>query len=157
MIRQVNAINELLQERRGAAASGLEIPPRCFQEMGGEFLRFDESQRQLVVRFPVEPRYQNPTGAMQGGFIAAAIDNTMGPLCYLVAPPSVTLAMNLAYVRPVLPEVATIEVTATVVEATRRQLHVAAEVRLPDGKTAARATALFGISLSDLPTRALES
>jgi acyl-coenzyme A thioesterase PaaI-like protein len=40
----------------------------------------------MTVRFPFDVRFTNPMGVMQGGMIAAAIDNALGPLSYLVAP-----------------------------------------------------------------------
>lgn len=133
-------IGQLLQERVPPGAP-LQIPPNCFVEMGGEFLEFDEPGRILRVRFPVQVRWQNPTGAMQGGLIAAVIDNTIGPLSYLVAPPSVTTQMNVTFIRPVLPDCAHVEVVGEVYEQTRSQLHMRAQVRSPQGKLLATATA----------------
>ncbi|RME64125.1 MAG: PaaI family thioesterase [Caldilineae bacterium] len=130
----------LLQERIPPGVP-LEIPPKCFVEMGGEFLCFDPEARVLVARFPVEARWQNPTGAMQGGLIVAAIDNTIGPLSYLVAPPSVTTQLNATFIRPVTPDEPYIQVTGEVYEITRRQLHMRAEVHNQAGKLLATATA----------------
>lgn len=67
----------------------IEIPPKVFTDMGGALIRYDDGEA-LTARFPVRERYQNPMQYMQGGMIVAAIDNTLGPLSYLVAPPSVT-------------------------------------------------------------------
>ena len=61
--------------------------------MEGEFVDYQEGQT-LSVRFPVKERYQNAIGHMQGGMIVATIDNTLGPLSFLVAPPSVTTQLN---------------------------------------------------------------
>ena len=40
-------------------------------------------------------------GNLQGGMIAAAIDNAIGPLSLMVAPPSVTKTLTISYLRPV--------------------------------------------------------
>ena len=67
----------------------LQIPPPCLTDMQGEPVAYVEGES-LAMRFPVLARYQNPIGHMQGGFIVAALDNTLGPFSYLIAPPSVT-------------------------------------------------------------------
>ncbi|PEN12604.1 thioesterase [Longibacter salinarum] len=133
-------ILERLRERVPADAD-LQLPPPCYEEMEAEAVSFDAGAEVLVVRLPVQQRYQNPLGLMQGGFIAAAIDNTLGPLSFLVAPPSVTTQMSTQYLRPVPPSVDYIEVEGRVAERAGRQLFLEATVRLPNGKTAARAQA----------------
>lgn len=127
---------------RARASTGvLKIPPPCFDEMRGEFIEFDEAQRVLVAQFPVEPRYQNPLGYMQGGFVTAAIDNTIGPLSYLVAPPSVTLQLNTQYLRPVAPGTGHIIVHGRVDEMTKSFLHMSARVLDPKDRVLAIAQA----------------
>lgn len=139
-------INELLRARLPASVP-LQIPPPCLLDMQGEFVEYIEGQS-LSVRFPVLPRYQNPMGHMQGGFIVAALDNTLGPFSYLIAPPSVTTALNTQYLRPVTPKETAITCTARLVERTRNQLHLAAEARGSDGKVLTLAQAVCQI----LPT-----
>jgi len=77
----------------------LELPPPCFHDMQGEFLRYS-SRKAILVSFPVLAKQLNPIGVMQGGYIAAAFDNTLGPLSYLAAQkPAVTLDMTQTYLR----------------------------------------------------------
>ena len=66
--------------------------------------------------------------------IVAAMDNTFGPLSYMVAPPSVTTHINATYIRPVTADDTYIDVTATVVEITKSMLHMRAEVKNVDGE-----------------------
>src|SRR5690606_25258907 len=54
------------------------VPPPCLLDMQGEVVEYEDG-RALTMRFPVLPRYRNPLGNMQGGFIVAALDNTIGP------------------------------------------------------------------------------
>ncbi|UTA48631.1 PaaI family thioesterase [Simiduia sp. 21SJ11W-1] len=124
----------LLQQRFPGAP--LTFPPQCFVTMGGEFLEFDERAKRLRVRFPVKAEFQNPMGYMQGGLIVGAIDNTVGPLTFLVAPPSVTTQMNTSYIRPITPELSHFEVEAVVTEQTRRQIFVDAVVYSGDKQLA---------------------
>jgi uncharacterized protein (TIGR00369 family) len=119
--------------------SNIEIPPKIFVDMEAEVVDFRQDEGVLIVRFPVKERYQNPMGMMQGGMIVAAIDNAVGPLSYLVAPPSVTTQLNTTYVRPVSPADRTITVEARVVESTRRQVFFSARVSNAEDKTIALA------------------
>lgn len=118
------------------AGADLEIPPRVFDAMDGELLHYEEGEA-LTARFPVHARYHNPMRYMQGGMIVAAVDNTLGPLSYLVAPPSVTTQLNTSFIRPVGPKDAHLDVEGRVVERAGRQLFLSARVTNPKGKTVA--------------------
>ena len=122
----------------------LELPPKVFVDMGGKFIAY-ENGRALTTRFPVLERYQNPMGFVQGGIIAAVIDNTIGPLSFLVAPPSVTAQLNITFVRPITPQDDYVEVEGRVVERTRTQILLTARVSNPAGKlvAVAQATCIF--------------
>lgn len=114
--------------------SSLQIPPPVFEDMDGELLRYDPEAKVLVARFPVLDRYQNPLGTMQGGILVALVDNTLGPLSYLAAPPSVTTQLNTTYIRPVTPKDAYVEVEGRVTEQAGRQLFMTAHVTNAQGK-----------------------
>ena len=114
----------------------LQLPPPCLTDMQGEPLAFEDGSL-LRMRFPVLARYQNPLGYMQGGFIAAALDNTLGPFSYLIAPPSVTVRMAIDYLRPVLPSETAIVCEARLVERTAKSLFLSATVAGSNGKTVA--------------------
>lgn len=116
------------------------VPPPCFKEMEASFLDYEDGIR-LVVRIPNHPRYQNPLGFMQGGFITAAVDNTMGPLSFLASPPNVTTQLDVSFLRPVAATDAYIDVDARVVHKTRRNLLMTAEVKNPKGALVAWARA----------------
>lgn len=59
---------------------------------------------------------------MQGGVIAAAMDNTVGALSVLVAPPSFTRYMDIKYSKVIPFNLKCIDVTATFVQQKKRQL-----------------------------------
>ncbi|MCB1140009.1 MAG: PaaI family thioesterase [Leptospiraceae bacterium] len=102
-----------------------------------------EPGRSLRVSFPVKPEYNNPMHRMQGGMIAAAIDNTMGPLSLLVSRgAAVTLSMNLDYVRGIA-EGKRLYVVASVVSRSRTNLIMEAVASDERGKMVARSTAQF--------------
>lgn len=126
-----------LQDMLGSSAV---FPPPCFVAMNAEFTAY-ESRTSLTVTFPVTENMLNPVGAMQGGFITAAIDNVMGPLSYLaMRNPAATLDIHTQYVRAV-PLGDTLTVTARVVSMGPATLVMTAEARNARGKLVATATA----------------
>lgn len=90
--------DDLLVKIRESAGlnSGMELPPKIFKEMEGEFLEYIDGQS-LTVRFPVKEGYSNPFGFMQGAVIVAAIDNTLGPLSLLLLPPHHGICQHQVY------------------------------------------------------------
>lgn len=124
--------DEVFAQMRHRLPDNLVLPPNIFVDMGGELLAFEADDRMMRVRFPFQERQQNPMGMMQGGVIAAAIDNTLGPLSYLVAMPSVTTQMNLSYIRPVTPDMPYIEVVGCVTDQTRRYVFMEGRAFDPD-------------------------
>ena len=116
------------------------LPPPCLLDMQAEPVEYVHDVR-LVMRFPVLARYRNPFGYMQGGFVLAALDNTLGPFSFLIAPPSVTQQVTIQYLRPVTPDQPHLTCEAVVLERTRRTLYLTGRALLGDGKVAAIAQA----------------
>ena len=131
-----------------SSAPGLTIPPPVFEDMQVEVVDYRPGDPEthvgdrLTVLMPVLERYGNPMRHVQGGIVAAMIDNAIGPLSYLVAPPSATTQMTVSYLAPLLPGLEAVVVTATLAHRAGRTLLLDAEVRSPDGDllAAARAT-----------------
>jgi acyl-coenzyme A thioesterase PaaI-like protein len=117
----------------------MELPPKIFKEMEGEFLEYIDGQS-LTVRFPVKESYSNPFGFMQGGMIVATIDNTLGPLSLLLLPPNITTYVNTKFIRPVKMAYEFIDVTGLVVERSPMRIDPRAEVKSPGGKSLATCT-----------------
>ncbi len=136
---------ETLREKYGERIRELRLPPPVFDLMKGELLDLDLQAGTLKARFPILEDYLNPYGAMQGGMIAAAVDNTVGPLSVAIAPPSVTRSLEMKYSQPVRPEMEYIHVQATLVERTDTELVFDAEVSSPDGAKLARCRAVHRI------------
>jgi uncharacterized protein (TIGR00369 family) len=136
---------EIIQKRLGDWADAYRIPPPVFIAMQGELLAFNSERGVLRARFPVLEKHLNPYGAMQGGMVAAAIDNTFGPLSMLVAPPNVTRRLELKYSRPVTPDLEHITVEGRLLERNGQRLKFSAEVRDQEGVLLARARAVHWI------------
>jgi acyl-coenzyme A thioesterase PaaI-like protein len=143
--RLLTSVMDILTARLGDGIDDYAVPPPVFTAMRGQFLAFDRREGALTARFPVLEMYLNPYGTMQGGMIAAAIDNTIGPLSMLVAPLNITRRLEVTYSRPVTLEMATIVVTATLFERNEPWLHFRADARSVDGARLARAKATHWI------------
>ncbi len=72
---------------------------------------------------------------------AAAVDNALGPLSMLVAPPNVTRRLQMKYSRQVTSDLAHITVKAKLLERKGRWLAFSTDVRDPEGALLARAQA----------------
>ncbi len=86
-------------------AAGILQPlenPNCVETMQREFIEYIPGAS-LVCAYPVLKIYSNPRKAMQGGFIAAAFDNTFGALVYLTTQKinMATIDMSINYHKPI--------------------------------------------------------
>ena len=138
-------VMDVIRQRLGDRLDEYRIPPPVFRAMQGEFLAFDAEDGWLTARFPVLEEYLNPYGSMQGGMVAAAVDNTLGPLSMLVAPPNVTRRLEMKYSRPITTDLEFIIVTGKLVERKGRWLTFSAKVEDQEEMLLARARAVHWI------------
>jgi uncharacterized protein (TIGR00369 family) len=149
-MKEIAEIKEKFETEYGMT---MDLPPRSFMEMGGEFIEIEDN-RKIKVRFPYDDRFANPIGIFQGGMLCAAIDNTFGPLSYLALKrPSVTLDLSTQFVRPFSPKDEFIDVEAKVVSISSATLLMQAEVRNPKNKLVATATTTFLILQDNMLAR----
>jgi acyl-coenzyme A thioesterase PaaI-like protein len=139
------SISEILKDRLGDRHKDFLIPPPIFELMRGEFLVIDVEARRIKTRFPILAEYQNPYRTMQGGMVAAAVDNTLGPLSMLVAPPNVTRRLEMKYSHPITIDLEYITVEGVLFERDGRRLTFRADVRDQEGKLLARGQSLHWI------------
>jgi acyl-CoA thioesterase FadM len=66
--------------------------------------------------------------------VAAAIDNTLGPLSLMIAPPNLTRTMELRFRRPVTADVDHFTVEGQLTKRQGRRLFFEAKALDPDGK-----------------------
>lgn len=137
---------EILHSKYGDQLVDFLIPPPVFENMEGEFVDFDLQAGSLETRFPILKRWFNPYHTMQGGMIAAAVDNTLGPLSMLVAPANVTRRLEMKYSHPVTLEMGYISVHGKLIDRRDRKLVFKADVRNPNGTLCARARATHWIT-----------
>jgi uncharacterized protein (TIGR00369 family) len=78
-------------------------PPRAAETLGILFRHVDGDSGTVEVEFQGRPEFANPVGNVQGGFLAAMLDDTMGPALAATlkagefAP---TLNLNVSFHRP---------------------------------------------------------
>lgn len=120
-------------------------PPACAATLGIEFLAIDPDAGTIEVRFEGKPEFCNPAGNIQGGFLAAMLDDTMGPALAAMlktgefAP---TLNLNVQFHRPARPGVLTGQGRVTLKGG--NVCHLAGEL-FQEGKLVASATATAAI------------
>lgn len=134
--------NEIMHQKFGERIKDYLFPPPVFTAMQGELLEIDLENCTLTTRFPILESQLNPYGTMQGGMIAAAVDNTLGPLSVAVAPPNVTRLLEMKYSQPVTPKMQFIIVQAKLIEREDPKLTFEARVTSPDGRKLATCKAI---------------
>jgi acyl-coenzyme A thioesterase PaaI-like protein len=143
--RLLNELSEILSVKWGERVKDYRLPPPVFTTMQGELLEIDLEHETLTARFPIQEAFLNPYGTMQGGMIAAAVDNTLGPLSVLVAPPNVTRSLEMKYSRPAIPEMEYVVVQGKLVERAEPRLVFEARVSSLDGQKLATCRAVHWI------------
>ncbi len=141
----LNEMTGILRERYGNRIREFLLPPPIFKFMHDELLEFDIEAGTLKARFPILETYLNPYHAMQGGMLATAADNTIGPLSVLVAPPNVTRTLEMKYSHPATPAMGKIIITAKFIKQDKRRLYFEADVRNPAREKLAKAKAIHWI------------
>jgi uncharacterized protein (TIGR00369 family) len=82
---------------------GREPEPPCAKTLGLKILEVGGERGTIVVQFSAKPEFLNPAGHVQGGFLAAMLDDTMGPALVAtldVGEFSPTLNLNVQFHRP---------------------------------------------------------
>ncbi len=116
-------------------------PPRVAETLGISFTAVDADAGTIEVEFDARPEFTNPVGNVQGGFLAAMLDDTMGPALAATlaegefAP---TLNLNVSFERAA--KVGKIQGKGRVLKHGKDVCFVAGEL-YQDGKRVASATA----------------
>lgn len=83
----------------------LPLPPAA-RLLGWRLLALDPQAGTIEVQFDAKPNFANPAGFIQGGFIAAMLDDTLGPAAFAMTGGgrlTTTIDLHVHYVRPVSP------------------------------------------------------
>jgi len=81
-----------------------ELPmPKAAATLGANIAEFDAVQGSVTVEFKAIEAFTNPVGNIQGGFLAAMLDDTMGPALVCTLDPdefAPTLELKVNFIRP---------------------------------------------------------
>ena len=116
--------------------------PPCSETLGMRLVEVEQDAKRVRMEFDVSPSFANPTGAIQGGFIAAMMDEAMST-CVIIASnvtmTAPTLEMKTSYLRRLMPGPAQVE--ARILKMGRSAAFMEADCFDADGKLVAKATA----------------
>ncbi len=116
--------------------------PPCSDTLGMRLAEVDQDAQRVRMDFDVPGMFANPTGAVQGGFIAAMMDEAMSTCCIIasnVTMTAPTLEMKTSYLRRLMPGKAAVE--ARILKWGRSASFMEAECFDDQGKLVAKATA----------------
>lgn len=116
--------------------------PPCSDTLGMRLTEVEQDAKRIRMQFDVSSSFANPTGAVQGGFIAAMMDEAMST-CVIIASnvtmTAPTLEMKTSYLRRLMPGPA--HVDARILRMGRSAAFMEAECFDAVGKLVAKATA----------------
>ena len=84
---------------------GLPMPPVA-RTLGWTLRAIDPEAGTIEIGFTAGEEFTNPTGAVQGGFVAAMLDDTMGPAVFAMGKGEIfapTLDLHVSFIRPARP------------------------------------------------------
>ncbi|MEV4171045.1 PaaI family thioesterase [Nonomuraea sp. NPDC049709] len=122
--------------------AGRAPQPPAATTLGWELLGIDPDRGTIEVAFEAGESFTNPVGAIQGGFLAAMLDDTLGPALVATLPPgqfAPTLDLHVQFLRPARP--GRLVGRGRVVRRGRQVCFMSGELLGPDGEPVAVATA----------------
>lgn len=120
--------------------------------LGWQLEELDADAGFARVRYDARTEFTNPLGNVQGGLVAAMLDDAMGPALVATLEPgqfAPTLEMNISFLSPA--KVGPLWAHGRVVKRGRTNAFLEGELVDVDGKVLARATATVLIVSADAP------
>ena len=129
------------EEMLARFANSKKRPP-CTETLGMRLTQVDQAN--MTARFEFEARqdFANPTGAIQGGFICAMLDEAMSTSAIIASNVTMnapTLEMKVSFLRPVFVGKAT--PASRILKWGKSTCFIEAELFDPEGKLVAKASA----------------
>ncbi|MFC3558656.1 PaaI family thioesterase [Sphingomonas qilianensis] len=116
--------------------------PPCADTLGWQLISADPATGIVRVRFAARPEFGNPGGTVQGGFLAAMLDDVLGSAVLVKSDGAfccATIGLNVLFVAPV--HIGTVIGTGRVVSMGRSIAFVSGELHDDTGALLASATA----------------
>lgn len=121
---------------------GRKPPPPAGALLGFRLLEADPEQQRIRIEFQAKPEFVNPVGNIQGGFLAAMLDDTLGPAVVQTLGPNQfapTLELKVSFLKPAKPGILIGE--GRVLKKGRSIAFMSGELRDAEGDIVASATA----------------
>ena len=122
-------------------------PAESSRSLGFKLLSLDMSKMETRVAFEGKREFTNPAGYIQGGYLSAMLDDTIGFLAGMRTSPKAlpsTVDLHTSFLRPV--RVGVIEVAAKLSNIGRAMIFAEATLYDSRGKEAARASATLTVN-----------
>lgn len=116
--------------------------PPCSDTVGMQLIAVDQANMTARYEFEAKPEFANPTGAIQGGFIAAMMDEAMSATAIIASNVTMnapTLEMKISFLRPLFVGQAMAE--TRILKWGRSTCFIEAELFNPAGELVAKASA----------------
>ncbi len=116
--------------------------PPCTETLGMQLISVDQAAMITRFAFEARPDFANPTGAIQGGFICAMLDEAMSTAAIIASNVTMnapTLEMKVSFLRPLFVGPATAE--ARILKWGRSTCFIEGEIYNPEGELVAKASA----------------
>ena len=116
--------------------------PPCTETVGMRLTHVDQAKMTARYEFEAKQEFANPTGAIQGGFICAMLDEAMSALAIIASNVTMnapTLEMKVSFLRPLFVGKATAE--ARILKWGKSTCFIEAELFDPAGQLVAKASA----------------
>jgi uncharacterized protein (TIGR00369 family) len=116
--------------------------PPCTETVGMKVTHVDQARMTVRFEFEAKTDFANPTGAIQGGFIAAMLDEAMSSTAIIASNVTMnapTLEMKVSFLRPLFVGKATAE--ARILKWGKSTCFIEAELFDPQGQLIAKASA----------------
>ena len=116
--------------------------PPCSETLGMELMEVHQDSMTIRMGFDVPAGFANPTGAIQGGFQCAMLDEAMSTCCIIasnITMTAPTLELKTSFMRPLF--VGRAEVVAKIIKFGKSTAFMEAELFDPAGKLVAKASA----------------
>ncbi len=117
-------------------------PPKASTLLGWTLRSHDEATGDVEIGFEAKPEFANPRGYIQGGILAAMLDDTMGPAVFIRTGGEyfpVTIDLHAQYLRPV--RAGPVTAKARVVQLGKTVAFMEGELFDAEGQVAVKATA----------------
>ncbi len=125
-----------------ARFQGSKKRPPCSDTLGMRLAALSQADQWVRMEFDVSPAFANPTGAVQGGFISAMLDEAMSTAVIIasnITMTAPTLEMKTSYLKRLMPGKAS--VVARILKLGKSAAFMEADCFDAEGALVARATA----------------